>query len=322
MSVRYEDYYKRLGVTRSASQDEIQKAFRKQARKYHPDISNEPDAEDNFKAVNEAYEVLRDPAKRKQYDALGNNWKAGQRMSTPNGWEEFMRRQQAGNFGRTSAGGFSDFFEAFFGGPGAGGFGGGGFGGQSNPFRSGGGQRAPQKLNQEAEITVSLREVHYGVSKSITLQSMDPDGRGGWKTQTRTYQVKIPPGTTHGKVLRLAGEGATQSQGNSGDLLLKVNIAEDPDFEVDGHDLQASISIKPWQAVLGGTIEVPTLGGSVKLRVPAGVQVGQRLRLRGQGLRQRHNVRGDLYVVVQVQIPRELSDKQRELYEELSKLET
>lgn len=313
--MRYEDYYKTLGVSRSASQAELQKAYRKLARQYHPDINKEPGAEDQFKKVNEAYEVLKDPETRKRYDALGANWKHGQQMKTPPGWGG------AGpGAGFAGGGDMSDFFNAFFGGGGGmGGFnfqGGapGGFGGFG-----GGAPRARKGQDQEVEVTVSLSDVYHGGVREIALQVQEADGR----VHQRSHKVRIPPGATDGKVLRLAGQGAPGVNGGpAGDLRLKIRVASNPDYEIEGHDLITRVKIAPWKAALGGSVEVPTLDGAVTMKVPAGVQGGQKLRLRGKGLPQgKHKERGDLYALLEVKIPRDMDEAQRKLYEALRDLE-
>jgi curved DNA-binding protein len=317
MTMRYEDYYKVLGVARDASQEELQKAFRKLARKYHPDMNQEPGAEDQFKKINEAYEVLKDPDTRKRYDALGANWKQGQTMSSPPGWGGAPGGAPGG------AGDFSDFFNAFFSGAGGGG-GGGGFGGGPGGFSGGfggfGGAPRPRKgQDHEVEVTVSLQDVYHGGVSEVALRIQEASGQ----IHHRTHKVRIPAGTTDGKVLRLAGMGSPGAHGGpSGDLRLRVRVAPDATFSLDGHDLTARVKVEPWKAALGGQVDVPTLEGPVSMKIPAGVQGGQRLRLRGKGLpRGPKEEPGDLYAQLEIAIPRALDDDARRLYEALRDLD-
>ncbi|MFP4146036.1 MAG: DnaJ C-terminal domain-containing protein [Phycisphaeraceae bacterium] len=311
MAVKFEDYYQTLGVDRNASQDEIQKAFRKLARKYHPDVNKGPEAEQKFRQVSEAYEVLKDPEKRKKYDQLGADWKQGQDFRPPPGYENmhFDFGGPGASGGGFTPGGFSDFFEMFFGGRGPGGTagrGGGGFedlfsqmgGGRPGGGGAGFGQQAQQAPAQEAEVEISLQEAARGTTRSLALQG--PQGR-------RTLDVKIPAGVTSGTKIRLRQEN----------LVLKIKLARDPRFEVSGHDLTADVPIAPWEAALGGKVDVPTLEGKLSMTIPAGAQSGQKLRLRGKGLPRRSGEPGDLYARLKIAVPKQLSDKERKLYEQL-----
>lgn len=302
------NFYQMLGVSKGASQDEIQKAYRKLARKYHPDINQTPEGEEKFKALGEAYEVLKDPERRKYYDRFGSNWKAAQNA----GIDPNDSRARGGGFhgggfpggGFPGGGGdFGDIFESFLGGQGFGGFGGGRHAGP----RAG--------ADHRADITVSLDDVYRGATREITLQPSD--GRSG----LRTFKVTIPAGTTDGKVLRLAGQGgAGRAGGARGNLLLTVRVASHPVFQADGHDLTVKVSLQPWQAALGAKVEVPTLDGPVTMKIPAGVQGGQRLRLRGKGLPRKGKTPGDLFAQIQIAIPKTLSARERELYQHLADL--
>jgi len=325
MPVKFQDYYSTLGVERTASQEEIRKAYRKLARKYHPDINKEPDAEENFKRVTEAYEVLEDPEKRKKYDTLGAGWREGQDFTPPPGWEggPFGFRQRSGRAadfergGFRGAGGFSDFFEALFGGR----FGGfaaeaGTAGAETNGWSA----RGPDR---EAEITISLEEAYRGATKMLALQTLAFGPEGQALPQTKNVEVKIPAGVTEGTHVRLAGQGGPGVGGGpAGDLFLRVRIAPHPVFRLDGPDLQTTLEVTPWEAALGAKVEVPTLDGPVKMTLPPGTQGGQRLRLRGKGMSAGGTGRGSLYVVIQVTVPKVLTAKERELFEQLQRNST
>lgn len=316
--MKFQDYYETLGVKREASADDIQKAYRKLARRYHPDVNKAKGAEDRFKQIGEAYEVLKDPEKRSRYDALGANWKAGQDFRPPPGFDSGQFRS-AGGAG-FDMGGFSDFFEALFGGAkGMGGFdfGGGGFraGGTHDfgrMFEDGRGARSRAGAAQEAEISLPLHDVYAGAKTGISLQG----SRG-----VKTLMVKIPPGTSNGSTIRLQGQGEPGIGGApAGDLLLKVTIAPHPRFKVEGFDLTTAVPVAPWEAALGAKVDFETLAGVVKLTIPAGAQSGQRFRLKGKGLPKTATERGDLYAELQIAVPRKLSGEEREYFEKLSKV--
>jgi curved DNA-binding protein len=330
MAVKYQDYYETLGVSRDASQEQIHAAYRKLARKYHPDINKSSDAEDRFKRIGEAYEVLRDPEKRKRYDALGDNWEAGQDFSPPPGWDFFnfgtgarsrSRSSTGGNgygfrifdgFGDSPFSGFSDFFETLFGG-GTGGFGGG--------TTDGRGQSRAQTLrgqDQEAELTIPLEEAYTGTKRSVTLESVDA-GSGRPTGESKTLEVKIPPGTTDGQRLRLRGQGGPAGGGTAGDLYLRVRVAPHPIFRLNGTDLELDAPVTPWEAALGARIEVPIIGGKASVKLQPGTQSGQRLRLKGKGFPKKSGGHGDLYVRIRIEVPKNLSTKERQLFEDLSK---
>ena len=328
MAVKYQDYYEILGVPRSASQEEIHAAYRKLARKYHPDLNKSGDAEEKFKRVGEAYEVLKDPEKRKKYDALGENWKMGQEFTPPPGWEFFSSRpggrpgaqgfdfQVFGDFGDSPFSGFSDFFETLFGG---------GMGGlrQQGGRRAPGGRRAGSAAfrgqDQEAEVPISLEEAYRGARKGFTLESSVPGG-STHQRESKTLEVTIPPGTTDGQRLRLRGQGVPGMGGGApGDLYLRVRIQPHPLFKLEGSDLEIEVPVTPWEAALGARIEVPIIDGRAALKLPAGARSGQRLRLRGKGLPRKGGERGDQYVTIRIEVPPRLSARERELFEELSK---
>jgi curved DNA-binding protein len=323
MAVEFKDYYQVLGVPRNAGDDEIKKAFRKLARQYHPDVARDKKAaEEKFKEINEAYEVLSDPANRKKYDELGAHWKQGAGFRPPPGWG-----QQAPGGGRGPAGaeefefhfggtGFSDFFEQFFGRGRGGGFG---------DFR--GGRSAPGGVEQEegfamrgndveGDLLVTLDEVWRGSVRSVSVRRVHPQtGAAG----THTFKVRVPAGVQDGQLIRLAGQGeAGVGGGAAGDLYLRVRFARHPDFDVRGPNLEYTLPIAPWEAVLGATVSVPTLEGSVKVKIPPGSNNGQRLRVRGRGLPQTRGERGDLFISLEVQVPARLSAEEKALWMQLA----
>jgi curved DNA-binding protein len=317
MAVQFRDYYETLGVSKTASDTEIRSAFRKLARKYHPDVAKDKKAaEEKFKEINEAYEVLSDPEKRKKYDQLGAGWNQPGGFQPPPGWGagapgsgfqqwQWTDGEKGGvefEFGGT---GFSDFFEAFFGG-GRGRSAFGGFGGRAGTMERG--------ADVEADIMVTLEEALNGSTRTVSLR------RAG-SNKIENYQVKIPRGVHEGQRIRLAGQGeAGVSGGKSGDLFLRVRLARHPDFSVEGSDLIHEEKIAPWQAVLGSELLVPTLEGDVRLKIPPGTQGGQRFRLRERGLPGVSGKRGDLYVDVQIQVPKKLTERERQIWSELAKL--
>lgn len=326
MAVQYHDYYETLGVSRTASQDEIQQAYRKLARKYHPDMNTAPEAEAKFKEINEANAVLKDPEKRKKYDTLGRNWQEGQDFTPPPGWQHFeYRRYPEGDFGGASGGtadsdfggfragqGYSNFFETLFG------QGFGGFAEGTRTAQPGAGQWSSPGQDREADITISLEDAYRGASRTISLQIVEtgPDGRP--QRTSKQYQVKIPAGVTDGAPIRLAGQGgAGAGAGKPGDLFLRIHIAPHPIFQFDGSDLLVTVFITPWEAALGAKVEVPTLDGSVSMTLPPGTQGGQRFRIRAKGLSDKGGNRGNLYATVQVAVPKTLSAEEKALFEQL-----
>jgi curved DNA-binding protein len=334
MSVRFQDYYETLGVSRSATEDEIKRAYRKLARRYHPDVNKAPDAEEKFKQVSEAYEVLKDPEKRKRYDTLGADWQQGQEFTPPPGWEGIFsgmggggRGGMGGGFGGDS--GFSDFFDILFGGLGGGGpfggargrraggggpFGAGGpfGGGAGGPFGGGAGGAA-RGQNHEAEIAITVEDAIRRPTKQIKLRTDDPHGGG-----TRTFDVKIPAGVKDGGRIRLAGQGGTGASGGpAGDLLLKVRFAPHPVYRVRDHDLEMTVKLAPWEAALGAKLEVPTPDGPVTLTIAPGSQSGQKLRLRDRGLPISADRRGHLYAVLEIVVPPKIGRKEQKLWEQL-----
>lgn len=324
MSVEYKDYYKILDVSRDASQEEISKAFKKLARKYHPDLNpDNAEAEKKFKEVNEAYEVLKDPEKRKRYDQLGADWEHGQNFDPPPGYEN-VRFTFGGPGSQQFGGEFSSFFETIFGDI----FGeqaGGGHQKRRNfrrdPFSQAGfsGMGFNDKgEDAEATIELTLEEAYQGGKKSISLQEKGADPHGNPRVQNKTLDVTIPPGVVEGSKIRLSGQGNPGMRGgNAGDLYLKVKLLPHHTYRVEGKDIIYDLYISPWEAVLGTHVVVPTLEKQVDLRVPPGTSSGRKLRLKGKGLG-RGNSKGDQYVRVMIKVPQELSQEEKQLWEQLA----
>ena len=319
MPVEFKDYYATLGVPRTASDQDIKKSFRKLAREFHPDVAKDKKtAEEKFKEINEAYEVLSDPDKRKKYDQYGSTWKEGGGYQPPPGWQDARSaggaQSQEFHFGGT---GFSDFFEQLFGRSGGGGF---GFGGRDFEAAESAQPRGPARgYDIEGDILVTLDEAMRGSVRSISLERVNP--KTG-QTEAQTFKVRVPVGVKEGQTIRIPGKGGDGANGGtSGDLFLHVRYAAHPDFRARGSDLHYDLDLAPWEAVLGTTVSVPTLESPVKVRIPAGTNNGRQLRVRGRGLpRGRDGERGDLYVVVNVQLPPQLSDEERELWEKLGRV--
>ncbi|HWJ03599.1 MAG TPA: J domain-containing protein [Verrucomicrobiae bacterium] len=309
MSIKFQDYYEILDVKRDATQKEIKSAYHKLARKWHPDLHTGQDkeaAEEKIKKINEAYEVLSDPDKRAKYDRLGANWQGGQDFQPPPNMDGFEFYT-----GGAGAGDFSDFFEMLFGG--------GGFS-RRNPFGAGGdpfagarrAQRGPVKgQDVEAELDVALEDVHHGAEKSLQLSV----GR-----ELKTLTVKIPKGINNGSRIRLKGQGGEGfNGGEKGDLYLKISIQPHPRYKVECSDLEAEITLRPEQAVLGDDITISTLEGQVSLKIPPMIRAGKRLRLKAKGLNSKDS-RGDLYVKIKIDIPESLSPEAEDLYRRLKEL--
>ncbi|MGD2118592.1 MAG: DnaJ C-terminal domain-containing protein [Chromatiales bacterium] len=307
--MNYQDYYKILGVARDATQDEIKRAYRKLARKYHPDVSKEADAETRFKELGEAYEVLKDPEKRAAYDQLGHNWKAGQDFNPPPGWDSGFEFS-GGGYTDAGAGGFSDFFESLFGG--AANFRQGGF---HQTYGPGARMRGE---DHHSKIEISLEDAFHCATRNLRLQVPEYDSSGHLNLKQRTLQVKIPKGVTSGKRIRLSGQGSPGSQGApAGDLFLEIDIQPHPLYQVDGKDIYLNLPITPWEAALGGKIKVPTLGGPVDMNIQAGARSGQKLRLKGRGLPGK--TPGDQYAVLQIETPPADNAQRRQLYEQMAR---
>jgi curved DNA-binding protein len=300
--MEYKDYYKILGVPRDASSDDIKRAYRRLARKYHPDVSKEADAEARFKEVNEANEVLRDPEKRAAYDALGDQWRAGQEFRPPPGGAGAWQREY--EFSRDDAAHFSDFFSSLFGG--------GGFGRTSDDLFRKRGQ------DQTVKVQISLEDAYSGATRQLRLEQPEVGKDGRVTSRTRTLNVRIPPGVTQGQQIRLAGQGSPAPRGGkSGDLYLEVDFAPHHLFRAEGKDIFIRLPIAPWEAALGATVKVPTLGGHVSLRIPPGSQSGRHLRLKGRGLP--GNPSGDEYVLIEIVVPAAHTEEEKEEFRRMAK---
>ena len=307
--MEYKDYYKILGLERTATQDEVKRAYRKLARKYHPDVNSEPDAEAKFKEAGEAYEVLKDPEKRAAYDELGANWQAGQQFKPPPDWDAGFEFS-GGGYTQADRTAFSDFFETLFGQARA-----------SNGFRSqydfDGREFHVHGQDHHAKIIIDLQDAYDGATRELSLRSPELDASGHVVVNERKLQVKIPKGISQGQHIRLAGQGAPGiGKGQKGDLYLEVQFRTDPIYHVEGRDVYFDLPITPWEAALGHSIKVPTPKGTVDLKIPLGARSGQKLRLKGRGIPGK--LVGDLYAVIQIIVPPAKNNKIRNLYEQLA----
>ncbi len=326
MATLFKDYYSTLGVSRDSSADEIKKAFRKLARQYHPDTATDKKvAEEKFKEINEANEVLGDPGKRKKYDRLGAHWQETGDYKTPPEWQrgeaDAGSHGQEFHFGGT---GFSDFFEQYFSGGSRYGF--------PQDFEDGtsGGKASKSRGRRghdiEGDILVTLEEAMHGTQRPISLQTVNHQTG---ETQTHSFQVRIPPGATDGRRIRVPGQGAPgqgapgQNGAQAGDLYLRVRHAAHPEFTAREADLHHELDTAPWEAVLGAEVVIPTLDGSIKLRIPAGAANNQKLRVRGRGLpKSKTGERGDFYVTLRVVLPSQIGESERKLWEQLRSAST
>jgi curved DNA-binding protein len=317
--MEFHDYYKILGVERAATADQVKTAYRRLARKFHPDVSKEPNAEARFKEVQEAYEVLRDPEKRAAYDQLGSEWKSGQQFRPPPDWGsdfEFAgrpggagggaRRRRAGPAGSGPDDGaygqedFSDFFSSLFGG--------------GSPFAGAGTRAGGRDLHARVDIT--LEEAFSGATRTLELKRPEVKPDGTVELSSHTVRVAIPAGVTEGQLIRLAGQGhPAAGGGTAGDLYLEAHILPDKVFALENRDVTLTFPVAPWEAALGATVTVPTLGGQVEMHIPPGAQSGQKLRLRGRGLPGQPP--GDQYVQLKVILPAANSPQAKALYEEM-----
>lgn len=301
--MEYKDYYQIMGVARNATQAEIKQTYRKLARQYHPDVSKEASAEARFKEIGEAYEVLKDPEKRAAYDRLGERWKNGQEFQPPPGWDQGFEFH-GGQFSQADASQFSSFFESLFG----------------RRYKSGGpGQTHGFDLkgqDSHAKISIDLEDVFQGAVRSLMLQHTELGPEGRPQIKERTLNVRIPKGIRQGQHIRLAGQGsAGQGQGKAGDLYLEVMLKPHPLYKVDGKDISMELPVAPWEAALGGIVQVPTPQGGVDLKIPANSQSGQKLRLKERGIP--GTTPGDLYVVLKIVLPPAESEQAKAFYQDM-----
>jgi curved DNA-binding protein len=292
--LEFKDYYQALGVARDAPADAIKKAYRKFARKFHPDVSKEPDAEKRMKELNEAHAVLSDPEKRAAYDQIGKGHQPGQDFRPPPGWDEGFEFSERGHSG-AGAGEFSDFFSELFG-------------------RMGGGGRG----DHHARVLLDLEDAFTGATRQISLRVPKVDAKGRVTLETRTLNVKIPKGIREGQIIRLAGQGSPGiGDGKHGDLLLEVHFKPHPRFHPDGRDLHLTLPVAPWEAALGAVVAVDLPDGTLNVRIPPGAQTGRQLRVRGKGIPS--DPPGDLYFDLRIVAPPATTPKEKELYETMAR---
>ena len=320
--MEYKDYYQIMGVERGATQDEIKRAYRKLARKYHPDVSKEADAEQRFKEVGEANEVLKDPEKRAAYDQLGANWKGGQDFNAPPDWDAGFEFGGGGftdggaqyhGFNEAGGSAYSDFFESLFGqgfqqaGTRHGGY------QQQSGFQSGG-------SDHHAKILIDLEDAMKGATRSISLRVPEVDASGHVITKERVLKINIPKGVKQGQHIRLGGQGNPgMGQGKAGDLYLEIEFNPHSIYRVEGRDVYLDLPVAPWEAALGASVKAPTPGGVVDLKIKPGSANGSKMRLKGRGIpaSSSNNSAGDLYVVLQVTLPPASTDSERAAYEKM-----
>lgn len=299
--MEFKDYYEIMGVAKDATQDNIKRSYRKLARKYHPDVSDDPKAEERFKEVGEAYEVLKDPEKRAAYDQLGAQWQSGQDFRPPPGWDQGFEFSDGG-YTQGDAAEFSDFFESLFGGRG----------------------RGPRHARREfhargedhhAKVSVDLEDSYTGAQRAVTLRAPELTDDGHVVLRERTLNVKIPKGIRSGQKIRLAGQGGPGfGEGQAGDLYLQVELNPHGTYRVDGRDVYLELPVAPWEAALGANVKVPTPSGPVDLRIPPNSNQGSKLRLKGKGIPGREA--GNMYVTLKVMLPPS-GDDSRALYEQM-----
>jgi len=301
--MQFKDYYQVMGVARDATQDDIKRAYRKLARKYHPDVSEEPEAEARFKELGEAHEVLKDTEKRAAYDQLGANWKGGQEFKPPPDWNAGFEFSGGGFTGGDTAD-YSDFFASLFG----------------RGFRAGGGGRASFHARGEdhhAKILIDLEDAYQGATRTITLQVPGVDAQGHVIMRERVLNVTIPKGVREGQHIRLGGQGsAGAGEGKAGDLYLQVEFRAHPLYRVDGRDIYLDLPVAPWEAALGETVKVPTLGGIVELKIPANSVSGHKLRLKGRGIP--GDLPGDCYVILKIAAPPADTEAAKDFYRKMA----
>jgi len=301
--LEFKDYYTLLGVERDATQTEIKRAYKKLARKYHPDVSKEANAEDRFKEIGEAYEALKDPEKRAAYDQLGKNWKSGQDFNPPPDWDAGFEFSGGGFTGNEAD--YSDFFESLFGQ----GFGSAHAGRQQHSYNARG-------EDHHAKVLIDLEDAYNGATRSITLQSPALDKSGHVFNKQRTLNVKIPKGVKQGQRIRLSGQGSEGMGGApAGDLYLEIEFKPHNIYRVDGHDVYLDLPLTPWEAALGASVKVPTPNGPVDLKIAEGTKSGRKLRLKARGIPGKPA--GDLYVVAQITLPAADSEAAKEMYQKM-----
>jgi curved DNA-binding protein len=321
MSVKFKDYYETLGVARDTKPADIKKAYRKLARKHHPDINKNKNAEEEFKEISEAYEVLSDSEKRKRYDSLGKNWKNGQEFSAPPGGSNSQYEYHGPGAGRAYSfddmgGGFSDFFESIYGNA----------AGADKSFHQSSnraGNIPPIRgQNHEAEIEISLDEAYHGTQTTLKYQTTDVDTAGRLKPTLKQFDVRIPQGITEGSRIRLKGKGGQgYNGGQPGNLNLKIHIRKDKRFSIHKYNLESDLKITPWDAALGATVSVPTMEKNSSIRLKPGTQSGQKMRIKGKGLPLgKDKGCGDLIVHIKIMVPEKLNAEEKKLFEELAKV--
>jgi curved DNA-binding protein len=301
--MQYKDYYKIMGLSRNATQDEVKRAYRKLARKYHPDVSKEKDAEAKFKELGEAYEVLKDPEKRAAYDKLGSNWKAGEDFKPPPNWDEGFEFK-GGGFPGGGAGAFSDFFEQLF--------------GRAGFHAAGREQHGFHMRGQDshAKVYIDLEDSIHGSMRNIFLSSPETDAQGYIRVKHRSLNIKIPKGIKPGQHIRLSGQGDPGSGGGKpGDLLLEVAFNNHPLYRVSDTDIYLDVSVTPWEAALGAKIKVPSPEGNVDLKIPPNSRQGSKLRLKGRGLPAK--TPGDFFVVLQIALPPANTEREKAAYQKM-----
>lgn len=302
--MQYKDYYKIMGLARDASQDEVKRAYRKLARKFHPDVSKEQDAEAKFKELGEAYEVLKDPEKRAAYDQLGANWKAGQDFKPPPHWDEGFEFKGGGFTSDARGAAYSDFFEQLF--------------GQAGFHAAGRHQQGFHARGQDshAKIYIDLDDSFHGATRNVNLSTPDMDAQGHVQVKHRSLNVKIPKGIKPGQHIRLSGQGSPGvGKGQAGDLILEIAFHPHPYYRVVENDIMLDLPVTPWEAALGAKIKVPTPEGSIDLKIPPNSKQGGKLRLKGRGLPTKEP--GDFYVVLQIVLPPADSERAKAVYRDM-----
>ena len=308
--MEFKDYYTTLGINRDATQEEVKRAYRKLARKFHPDINKDADAEQRFKEIGEAYEVLQDTEKRAAYNKFGKDWEAGQDFDPPPNWDKRFEFH-GGGYTESDASQVSDFFESLFGSQRA--------GAQPGPFAGQRRQYSGKGQDLHAKIVINLEDSYKGSKQSLTLQRPAVNESGHVITRPHSLQVNIPKGVTEGQQIRLAGQGAEGiGGGTNGDLFLEIAFNKHPHFTPDKRDIMLTLPISPWEAALGGTIPIPTLGGKVEMKIPSGSQTGKKLRLKGRGLCTAKH-KGDQYVTLAIMVPTPETEADKDIFRTMEK---